>query len=376
MFCLLLFFSGICSEAEVCEQVYSEKRRNDMDLVKKGVVLWLAILALAACGGGGGSGSASRAASPASSDENQSIVMITDTGGLGDGGFNDTAWHGLEMVRDELGFKIGIIESTEAAQYAPNIAQAAEQGYNIVVCVGFLFVDVLAEVAPQYPDTKFIMIDGEVAGSNVYSFTFEVQESSYLAGALAALVCKENIFGHVGGMEIPDTLAWESGYVAGIKTVKPNAEVKTAYVGTFADPGRAKELALAQFNAGAVAVMEVSSGGAIGVIEAARDAGKLFISSDKSKDVFAPGFELTSATAKRDYAILNAVKMIYDGTAKPGKTNLSTKDGIFGLPENTGERYGAETLAVINKLQEMIVRGELVVPNTREKVNSFTAPKL
>jgi basic membrane protein A len=342
----------------------------------KGVFfLFAAVLLLAACRGGGG-GSAASPRTAARADEAKSIVMITDTGGLGDGGFNDMAWHGLEMVRDELGYRIGIIESTEAAQYAPNIAQAAEQGYDIVVCVGFLFVDVLAEVAPQYPNTKFIMIDAEVEGANVYSFTFEVQESSYLAGALAALVLKENIFGHVGGMEIPDTLAWESGYVAGVKTIKPDAEVKTAYVGTFADPGKAKELALAQFSGGAAVVMEVSSGGAIGVIEAARDAGRLFISTDKSKDSFAPGFELTSALAKRDYAVFNAAKMIDDGTAKPGNTNLSSKDGVFGLPEDTEQRYGAETAAVVKKLQEMIIRGELVVPSTRDEVKAFTAPKL
>lgn len=306
----------------------------------------------------------------------KSAVMITDTGGLGDGGFNDMAWHGLEMVRDELGYEIGIIESYEAAQYAPNIAQAAEQGYDVVVCVGFLFIDALADVAPQYPDTVFIMIDAEVEGDNVYSFVFDVQESSFLAGALAGLVCEENVFGYVGGMEIPDVLAWESGYISGIRTTRPDADIKTAYVGTFADPGKAKELALAQFSAGAGVCMEVSSGGAIGVIEAARDAGKMFISTDKSKDAFAPGCEFTSALAKRDYALLNAIRMIDDGTAKPGTTVLSTKDGIFGLPDNTEARYGADVMAIINKLQAMIASGELIVPATRDEVAAYTPPVL
>lgn len=303
-------------------------------------------------------------------------VMVTNSSGLGDGGFNDMAWAGLQRAEKELGSEIAVIESTEAAQLAPNVAAAAEQGYDVVVCVGFLFIDVLKEIAPQYPETKFIMIDGAVEGDNVYSFIFDVKESSYLAGALAGLVIEESKFGYVGGMEIPVVLSWESGYVSGIKTTRPDAEVSTAYVGTFKDPGRAKELALAQFNNGAGVCMEVSSGGAIGVIEAAQDAGKLFIATDKSKDSFAPGFEFTAALAKRDTAVFEAIKRISDGSAQPGVTTLTIKDGVFGLPDNTEERYGSDVMAKINMLYDMIVAGEIVVPGTREEVEAFEPPMI
>lgn len=310
----------------------------------------------------------------AAPEEVLSAVMVTNSSGLGDGGFNDMAWAGLQRAEKELGSEIAVIESTEAAQLAPNVAAAAEQGYDVVVCVGFLFIDVLKEIAPQYPDTKFIMIDGAVEGDNVYSFIFDVKESSYLAGALAGLVIEEDKFGYVGGMEIPVVLSWESGYVSGIKTTRPDAEVTTAYVGTFKDPGRAKELALAQFNSGAGVCMEVSSGGAIGVIEAAQDAGKLFIATDKSKDSFAPGFEFTAALAKRDTAVFEAIKRISDGSAQPGVSTLTIKDGVFGLPDDTEERYGSDVMAKVNKLYEMIVAGEIVVPGTREEVEAFVPP--
>lgn len=316
-------------------------------------------------------------ATPAPEAKPLKMAMITDSGGLGDKGFNDSIWKGMNKAKDELGFEINAIESTEAAQYGPNIAAAAEQGYDIVVCVGFLFVDVLAEVAPKYPDTKFVMIDGDVKGDNVYSYQFDVEQSSYLAGALAGLVQKDSKkFGYVGGMEIPVTLAWESGYVSGIKTTSPDAEVMTAYVGSFADPGKAKELALTQFNNGASAVMEVSSGGAIGVAEAARDANKKFIATDNSKDALAPGFELTSALCKRDEAVFAVAKMIKEGTAKPGTTFLTVKDGIFGLPDNSEQLYGADVMAKINKLNEMLTKGEIVVPKNREEVKAFKYPQI
>ena len=304
------------------------------------------------------------------------MVMITDSGGLGDGGFNDMAWHGVEMARDELGFEIGVIESTEASQFASNMSAAARQGYDIIVCVGYLLEDALKEVAPQFPDTKFVIIDGSVEGDNIYSYKYKLNEGGFLSGALAAYVTGENKFGTVGGMEIPDVVAWESGFAAGVKTINPEAEVMTTYVGSFADPGKAKELALAQFNSGAAAIMEISSGGAIGVIEAARDADKQFVATDRSKDSFAPGFELTAALAARDVALFEAAKQIKEGTAVPGITLLSMKDGVFDVPANTEERYGKEAAELIEKLKQMIIDGTIVVPATKEEVAAYQAPNL
>lgn len=305
------------------------------------------------------------------------MAMITDTGGLGDNGFNDMAWAGMEMARDELGFEIGLIESTEASQYAANIAAAADQGYNVILCVGYLLADALAEVAPQYPGVSFMIIDGSVEGDNVYSFVYSMEETSFLAGALAAYVLPEcNTFGTVGGMEIPDVIAWANGYQAGILAVKPDAKVLRSYVGSFADPGIAKELALAQFNQGAEVVMEISSGGAIGVIEAAKEAGKKFIATDKSKDNQAPGCELTAALAGRDMAVYNAAKQLMEGTAKPGVTNLTMKDGVFGLPDYTEELYGKEAADFVESLKQKILTGEIEVPRTNEEMDAYIPPVL
>lgn len=98
------------------------------------------------------------------------MVMITDAGGLGDKGFNDLIWMGMQRAEAELGYEIAVIELNEAAQYGPNTAAAAEQGYDVVICVGFLFVDMFGEVAPQYPDTNFVMIDANVTGCRARRF--------------------------------------------------------------------------------------------------------------------------------------------------------------------------------------------------------------
>ena len=311
---------------------------------------------------------------PSSDEDALRICMITDTGGLGDNGFNDMAWAGMEQARDTFGCEIGIIESSEAAQYASNISAAADQDYDVIILVGFLLQDALSEVAPQYPDTKFIIIDGEVEGDNVYSFKYKMQEASFLAGALSAYVQSDSdCFGVVVGMEIPDCIRWGSGFISGVKAINPNAKVLTAAVGSFADPGKAKELALAQFNQGATAVIEVSSGGAIGVIEAAAESGNKFVATDKSKDDQAPGSELTAALAGRDSAVFTALKEMVEGTDTPGTKVLTMADGVFSVPDYTEERYGAEAAELVETLKQMIVDGEIVVPETYEEANAFPA---
>lgn len=308
-------------------------------------------------------------------DKPLTMVMITDAGGLGDKGFNDIIWEGMVRAGADFGFDVHCIESSEAAHYGPNITSAAEEGYDIVVLVGFLFTDILPEIAPLFPDTHFVMIDGTVEGDNVYSFKFHLEESGYLAGALAGLKSESNKFGVVGGIETPDVVAWESGFAAGIMTTRPDAEISITYVGSFGDPGKAKELALAHYDAGADIVMEISSGGAVGVAEGAADAGKYFVATDKSKDSLAPGSEFTAALAKRDEAVYAVAKLIKEGKAEAGVTWLSTKDNIFSLPDDTAERYGADTMAIIDKLQGMIRDGDLTVPMTKEDVASFVAPE-
>lgn len=341
--------------------------------MKKFLALILALimtLSLAACGD-----------NATKEDENQTdalkLCMITDTGGLGDNGFNDMAWAGMEMCRDEFGCQIDVIESSEAALYASNVTSACDQGYDVVILVGYLLEDALKEVAPLYPDTSFIIIDGSVDGDNIYSFKYDMQESSFLAGAVAATVLKDcDTFGVVIGMEIPDCIRWGSGWISGIKAINPDATVLTSAVGSFADPDIAKEQAKEMYAKGAKAIMEVSSGGAIGVIEAAAETGNYFVATDKSKDDLAPGSELTAALAGRDMSVYAAVKAIMDGTATPGTKQLKMEDGVYNVPEYTADKYGQDVADMVETLKAMIISGKIVVPTTYEEAQNFQAISL
>ena len=107
------------------------------------------------------------------------VTMVTDTQGLGDQNFNDLAKRGLDKAVSELGVEGKVIESRDAAAYVPNLTQATEQS-DLTVGVGFLLTEAMTEVANQYPDDKFLLIDSVSDAPNVESVTFREQEGAFL----------------------------------------------------------------------------------------------------------------------------------------------------------------------------------------------------
>ncbi|MDZ4179299.1 MAG: BMP family ABC transporter substrate-binding protein, partial [Coriobacteriia bacterium] len=87
-------------------------------------------------------------------------AMITDTAGLGDKSFNDLTWRGFEQAKADLGVEVKVLESATINDYESNLDQLALAGYSPLVATGFLLTDTVSALAPTYPDTMFINIDG------------------------------------------------------------------------------------------------------------------------------------------------------------------------------------------------------------------------
>ena len=321
--------------------------------------------------------SGQNAATPSQGAKKLRFAMVTDQAGVGDGGFNDMAWAGMQESKKQLGADIKVIESGEMTQYATNLEAAAQQGYDMVVAVGFLLGDALKEVAPRYPKTNFVIIDGEVDAPNVASVVFKENEGAYLAGALAGLTTKTNKIGYVGGMEAPPTIRFESGWLSGIKTTNLKAETSVAYVGSFKDPAKAKETALAQYNKGVDIIFEVAGLGGLGVIDAAKSSRDgLFVAVDKDKSSIGGGRQLTAVMKRIDIAVFNMAQTVSKGTFKGGRYSLGLKEGGLALPDNTKDKASPQAMAVIEKLKKMILDGTLQVPKGREEVKAFSPPSL
>ncbi|MEO8244669.1 MAG: BMP family ABC transporter substrate-binding protein, partial [bacterium] len=139
-------------------------------------------------------------------------AIIYDVGGKNDKSFNEAAYGGAERWAKETGGTYKELEMQNEAQREQALRQLAEGGANPIVMTGFAFGDVLNTVAPDYPDTKFAIIDMVVDQPNVKSVVFTEDQGSYLVGMMAGLASKTNTVGFIGGMDIPLIRRFGCGY--------------------------------------------------------------------------------------------------------------------------------------------------------------------
>ena len=159
-------------------------------------------------------------------------ALIFDLGGKFDKSFNESAFNGATRWATENNSSFKEIELQSDAQREQALRRFAESGANPIVMAGFMFATALGEVAKDYPDTKFAIIDMVVDAPNVRSVVFNEHEGSYLVGMLAAQASKTGTVGFIGGMDIPLIRKFACGYVQGVKSVNPDAVVVQNMTGT------------------------------------------------------------------------------------------------------------------------------------------------
>ena len=178
-------------------------------------------------------------------------------------------------------------------------------------------------VAPEFPDTDFVIIDMVVDQPNVRSVVFNEHEGSYLVGVLAAMASETGKVGFVGGMDIPLIRKFACGYVQGVKAANPDAEVFQNMTGTtgaaWNDPVKGGELAKSQIDRGADVVYHAAGGTGVGVLQAAADAGKLGIGVDSNQNHLHPGHVLTSMLKRVDNAVYDAMMDVQNGEWTVGR---------------------------------------------------------
>lgn len=307
-------------------------------------------------------------------------VAVIYSGFLGDKSFNDSAHVGAEKAVSDYGIELKEMESKEPTEWESNVVAMASDGYDLVVCVSTQFQDILKKHAPEFPNTKFALIDGVVAGDNIVSSTFAQNEGSFLAGAAAAMfttktdipgVNADKTIGWVGGMDIPVLSDFFVGYEQGAKYIDPDIKILQSFAGTFNDPLKGKELTIAQYSQGADIVMNVASGTGTGILEAAKEQGKYAVGVDLDQDSVYPGSILTSMLKRVDNATYLAIESVVKGTYKGNSTTyLDISNGGVGLTDMSvmkqalGDKFPQDILDKMVELQAKVKSGEI-------KVNAF-----
>ena len=292
-------------------------------------------------------------------------AIIFDLGGKFDKSFNEAAFGGATRWAEETGGSFREIELTSEAQREQALRRFAEAGYNPVVMTGFAFASSLDAVAPDFPDTKFAIIDMVVDQPNVQSIVYKEQEGSYLVGMMAAMASKTGTVGFVGGMDIPLIRKFACGYVQGVKAANPDAKVIQNMTGTtpaaWNDPVKGGELTKAQIAQGADVVYAAAGSTGLGVLQTAADEGILSIGVDSNQNYLHPGKVLTSMLKRVDVAVYNAFAAGPD--LKPGFNVLGLAEGgiDFAMDDNNKDLVTPEMLAAVEEAKAKIIAGEIVV---------------
>lgn len=296
--------------------------------------------------------------------------MVTDTGGLGDKSFNDSAWEGLQRAGKEFGVEPVVLQSTKQEDYEPNLGNMS-QSVDLTIGVGFLFENAMKVVAEQYPDKMFGVVDTAVQAPNVMSVLFKEHEGSFLVGVIAGLTTKTNVIGFVGGMELPTIQKFEAGFRAGVASVNPDAKVLVNYTGVFDNPDKGKEVALAQYANKADVIYHASGACGIGVIQAADERDFWAIGVDKDQSAESTKNKVLASMIKRvDTATYTMVKAMQEGTFKGEVVTLGLKEEGVGYSDG-GNNVPEEVKAVVEKYKQAIIDGTIVVPETPEQLETF-----
>jgi basic membrane protein A len=295
-------------------------------------------------------------------------AVVFDMGGKFDKSFNEGVWNGVKKFTEETGIEVMEFEVTNETQREQAMRRMVDKGATVVLGVGFAQADAISKVAADNPDVQFSIIDvGWLDAPNLRQYVFKEHEGSFLVGVAAAKASQTGKVGFVGGQDIGLISRFACGYVGGVKSVLPNAEVYENMTGStpaaWNDPARGAELTRSQIDRGADVVYHAAGGTGVGVIQAAADAGKLAIGVDSNQNGLAPGSVLTSMLKRVDVAAYETFMDAKNDAFTPGVQVLGIAEGgvDWALDDNNKSLITADIKSAIEKARDGILSGDIVV---------------
>ena len=305
------------------------------------------------------------ASSAAAADVKPAVTY--DLGGKFDKSFNEGVYDGAVKFRTDTGIEFREFEVQTDSQRVQALRNFARRGQDPILSVGFQYASALEKVAPEFPETRFAIIDAVVDQPNVQSIVFREHEGSFVVGILAAMAAPGGKVGFVGGMDVPLIRRFACGYVLGARHARPDIQVFQNMTGTtgaaWNDPVKGGELAKSQFDRGAEVVYHAAGSTGLGVLQAAADAGKLGIGVDSNQNHLHPGHVLTSMLKRVDVAAYDVFDTARRDAWQSGVRVLGLKENGVGwaLDEHNEALVTPAMKAAANEAARQIVAGEIKV---------------
>ncbi len=322
------------------------------------------------------------------------VGIVFDIGGKDDRSFNAAAWAGVKCAesgtlpggktscgKPALDIVLRDVEPGNPTSIEPAMRAFAERGYDLIIGVGFAQGPIMQTVARDYPNIHFAIIDGVIfeddgktPKSNVASLVFKEHEGSYLAGIIAAKTTRTNVLGFVGGMDIPLIHRFEKGYEEGAKSINPNIQIVQNYVGVtdaaWNNPGKGKELSLAQISKGADVIFTAAGNSGLGAFDAVEQYGKVngrathfVIGVDSNQNMVKPGFVLTSMVKRVDNAVYDIVKLVVERKFQAGfhVFGLESEGVGYVIDQYNKDLVSPEAIQAAEEAKRKIIAGQIKV---------------
>ncbi len=347
------------------------------------VILVIGML-LSACG----SNNNGKSGSKGGKNKSFTVGMVTDTGGVDDKSFNQSAWEGLQKFGKNNDLKVGkdvkYLQSTSQADYAPNLNQLIHQNYNLVYGIGFLMADDVKKAAQQNPNAKLAIVDSVILDKdnkpikNIANITFKEQQGSFLVGVIAGLTTKTNKVGFVGGVDSELIKKFENGFKAGVMTVNPKAEIYSQYAGSFSAADKGQAIASTMYSKGADIIYHASGSTGNGVFTEAKNRKKngenvwvIGVDRDQYEEGQPEGVTLTSMVKRVDNAVVQVSKDTMNGKFPGGKVlEFGLKDDGVGIADHK-DNIAKDVLSKVDDYKQKIIDGKINVPKTDKEYKQY-----
>ena len=313
------------------------------------------VLLAASCDAGGGKGAV----------DGGFRVALLSPGPISDEGWNASGYEGLRRIETELGAKISHQETKSKGDMVEGYREYARLGYAAVIGHGGEYQDAAMEVAPEFPNTVFLVTAGrEAKAPNVAPLLLELEEASYVAGWLAAKMSKTGKLGCVGGMKIEPIERTFAGFAAGAKAARGDAETRSVYVGNWEDTAAAREATIALAGEGVDVLFHNADAAGLGVFQAARERGVWAIGSNKDQNALEPDVVLASAVADIPRVFVEVARSVKEKTFKADVLRFGMKDGGVSLVYNPKllPKIPADVRAGADAVARDVRDGKIAVP--------------
>jgi basic membrane protein A and related proteins len=296
-------------------------------------------------------------------------------GRIDDAGFMQAGYQGLKAAEARLGARISHKDGVrpEMAPLAEALRELARAGPDLVVAHGGQNNAAARTVAAEFPALRFAVTQGDVTGPNLASYEVLQEHSAFLAGALAGILTKTGVVGHMSGIRVAPGLKGRAAYAHGVRHANPGAKLLTNFSGDQDDAALAKRVALAMIEAGADVIFTMLNAGRTGAIEACRERGVPQIGNVRDWVAAAPEVFIASAVADSGLALFNAAEDVVRGRFRGGVVRRIGLEQPEAVRLALSGRVPPEVRGRIEALAGDIVAGRVAVP-TEWAGEEFASP--